>query len=69
MSYFVVRGGELCAEEVALTSIAERFATPCYVYSKAALTAAFRQFSDGFAGHDHLICYAIKANSNLSVPP
>ena len=67
MSYFVVRGGELCAEEVALTSIAERFATPCYVYSKAALTAAFRQFSDGFAGHDHLICYAIKANSNLSV--
>ena len=45
MSYFVVRGGELCAEEVALTFIAERFATPCYVYSKAALTAAFRQFA------------------------
>jgi len=67
MSFFVARGGELCAEEVALSSIAERFATPCYVYSRAALTEAFRQFNDGFASHDHLICFAVKANPNLSI--
>ncbi len=67
MSFFVTRSGELCAEEVALTSIAERFATPCYVYSRAALTEAFRQFNDGFATYDHLICFAVKANPNLSV--
>lgn len=67
MSFFVDRGGELYAEQVALTSIAERFGTPCYVYSKAALTETFRQFDDGFAAHDHLICYAVKANSNVSV--
>jgi diaminopimelate decarboxylase len=67
MSFFVARGGELFAEEVALTSIAERFGTPCYVYSKAALTESFRQFNEGFAAYDHLVCYAVKANSNLSV--
>ncbi len=67
MSYFIARGGELYAEEVKLASIAERFSTPCYVYSRAALTAALKQFTDGFAGHDHLICYAVKANSNLAV--
>lgn len=67
MSFFVARGGELCAEEVALTAIAERFATPCYVYSRAALTEAFRQFNDGFSAHDHLICFAVKANPNLSI--
>jgi diaminopimelate decarboxylase len=67
MSYFIARGGELYAEEVKLASIADRFSTPCYVYSRAALTAALKQFTDGFAGHDHLICYAVKANSNLTV--
>ena len=67
MNYFIARGGELCAEEVSLASIAEQFSTPCYVYSRAALTAALKQFTDGFAGHDHLVCYAVKANSNLAV--
>ncbi|MFM9913175.1 MAG: diaminopimelate decarboxylase [Methylophilaceae bacterium] len=67
MSYFVHRGGELCAESVALSAIAEQFGTPCYVYSRAALTEALRQFNDGFAAFDHLICYAVKANSNLAV--
>lgn len=67
MSYFIQRSGELCAEEVSLSTIAEQYSTPCYVYSRAALTAALRQFNDGFAGHDHLICYAVKANSNLAV--
>ncbi len=67
MSFFALRGGELCAEGVALADIAREFATPCYVYSRAALNEAYRQFDQGFAGCDHLICYAVKANSNLAV--
>lgn len=67
MNVFGNQGGELYAEGVALAEIAEKFDTPCYVYSRAALTAAFRAFDEGFAARDHLICYAVKANSNLAV--
>jgi diaminopimelate decarboxylase len=67
VSYFGSKGGELYAEGVALGDIARQFGTPCYVYSRAALTEAFRQFDEGFAARDHLICYAVKANSNLAV--
>jgi diaminopimelate decarboxylase len=64
---FDSRNGELYAEDVPLSQIAAEFATPCYVYSRAALTAAFRNFDAGFAGHDHLVCYAVKANPNLAI--
>ncbi|HEY3327933.1 MAG TPA: diaminopimelate decarboxylase [Novimethylophilus sp.] len=67
MNVFTPKGGELYAEEVPLVQIARQFGTPCYVYSRAALTEAFRQFDEGFAACDHLICYAVKANSNLAV--
>lgn len=67
MNPFIPRGGELCVEEVELSAIAEKFGTPCYVYSRTALVEAFQQFDQGFAGHDHLICYAVKANPNLAV--
>lgn len=68
LSYaFSYRNGELCAESVSLAEIAQRFGTPCYVYSRAALTAAFQEFAAAFAGRDHLICYAVKANSNLAI--
>ncbi len=67
MSHFHIKNGELHVEQVALTEIARSVGTPCYVYSRAALTAAYRDFAAGFAGHDHLICYAVKANSNLAV--
>lgn len=67
MSTFGSKGGELYAEGVALADIARKFGTPCYVYSRAELTEAFRQFDEGFAAHDHLICFAVKANSNLAV--
>jgi len=67
MNVFSNTGGELYAEGVALTEIAARFGTPCYVYSRSALTEAFRQFDEGFAARDHLICYAVKANSSLAV--
>jgi diaminopimelate decarboxylase len=59
--------GELHAESVPLSRIAHEFATPCYVYSRAALTEAYRSFDTAFAGREHLVCYAVKANSNLAI--
>jgi diaminopimelate decarboxylase len=61
------RGGELHAEQVPLTEIARRFGTPCYVYSRAALTQAYAEFETAFRGRDTLVCYAMKANSNLAI--
>ncbi len=54
-------------EGVALADIAARFHTPCYVYSRAALKAAYRAYAAALAGRDALICYAVKANSNLAI--
>ena len=67
MDYFNYRGDELFAEDVPLQSIAERFGTPCYVYSRATLERHWHAFDRAFASHPHLICYAVKANSNLAV--
>ena len=64
---FAYRNNELHAEGVALNHIAEQFGTPCYVYSKAALTNAFRGFDAAFASRAHLLCYAVKANPNLAI--
>ncbi len=62
-----MREGGLFAEEVALSQIAARFGTPCFVYSRAALEQAWRRYDGAFGNRPHLICYAIKANSNLAV--
>jgi diaminopimelate decarboxylase len=59
--------GELALEQVPLTAVAELFGTPCYVYSRAALTSAFTAFDRPFGSTPHLICYAAKANSNLAI--
>jgi diaminopimelate decarboxylase len=67
MSAFALRNGVLHAESVSLAAIAEQFGTPCFVYSRSALEAAYREFADACKGRDALICYAIKANSNLAV--
>ncbi|HET8610916.1 MAG TPA: diaminopimelate decarboxylase [Burkholderiales bacterium] len=67
MSHFHFEDGELYAEAVPLARIAERYGTPCYVYSRAALTETFHAFDRAFADHGHLVCYAVKANSNLAV--
>ncbi len=67
MSGFARVGGELTLDAVALADVAKRFGTPCYVYSRALIEAAFREFDDGLAGVEHLVCYAVKANSNLAV--
>lgn len=67
MDYFEYRDGELCAEQVPLSAIAERFGTPCYVYSRATLERHWRAFDRAFGDRPHLVCYAVKANSNLAV--
>ena len=64
---FTLKNGELHAENVALSQIAAAFDTPCYVYSKAALTQAFNDFSTGLVGTNHLVCFAVKANPNLAI--
>lgn len=61
------RGGALHVEDVSLDAIASEFGTPCYVYSRAALEAAYRAYDTALAAHDHLICYAVKANANLAI--
>jgi diaminopimelate decarboxylase len=61
------RGGTLHVENVPLPAIATEFGTPCYVYSRAALEAAYRAYDQALAGHDHLICYAVKANPSLAI--
>jgi diaminopimelate decarboxylase len=66
-SHFQYRGDALCVEQVPLADIAAQYGTPCYVYSRAALTEGYRQFSDALQGREHLVCYAVKANSNLAI--
>jgi diaminopimelate decarboxylase len=67
VNLFSVKNGELYAEDVPLSKIAAEFGTPCYVYSRRALQAAFADFCAGFSQHDHLVCYAVKANPSLAI--
>lgn len=67
MDYFNYKNDLLYAEDVPLKSIASTHGTPCYVYSRATLERHWHAFDDAFAGHPHLLCYAVKANSNLAV--
>lgn len=67
MEAFSDRDGELYAEGVALSAIATRFGTPCYVYSRAAIEQQFRAFDTAFGTRPHRVCYAVKANSTLAV--
>lgn len=66
-NHFHYRNDRLHAEQVPLENIASRFGTPCYVYSRAALTEGFNQFDDALKGREHLVCYAVKANANLAI--
>ena len=67
MTAFSLNNGQLYAESVPLSGVAERFGTPCYLYSRAALEAAFDEFRQELDGIDSMICYAVKANSNIAV--
>lgn len=64
---FALRDGVLHCERVSLEAVAQRFGTPTYVYSRAAIEAAFCAYRDALAGRPALVCYAMKANSNLAV--
>jgi diaminopimelate decarboxylase len=67
MNYFAYKDNRLFAEEVAISDLAARFGTPLYIYSTRTLRRHYRVMDEAFAGTDHLICYAMKALSNLSV--
>lgn len=67
MEAFSYRDGQLFAEGVALPALAQRFGTPTYVYSRAHIEAQYRAYADALSGMPHLVCFAVKANSNLGV--
>lgn len=67
MDHFLYKDGVLHAEDVSVADIARSVGTPFYVYSAATLRRHFQVFDEALAGMDHLICYAMKANSNLAV--
>jgi len=67
MNAFTLKNGQLHVESVALSDIAARFDTPCYVYSRSALETALDEFQKELVGIDSLVCYAVKANANLAV--
>ena len=67
MDHFDFQGDELHAEEVSLSRLAQQVGTPTYVYSRATLERHYRVFDQALEGLPHLICYAVKANSNLAV--
>ena len=67
MNAFPLKNGQLHVESVALSDIAARFDTPCYVYSRAALESSLDEFQQELSGIDSLVCFAVKANSNLAV--
>ncbi len=67
MDHFEYRNGQLFAENVAVAEIARTHGTPCYVYSRATLERHWHAFNDAFGSQPHLVCYAVKANSNLAI--
>ena len=67
MDWFSYSGDELFAEQLAVTDIAEQFGTPLYVYSKAGLESGYQAYKQPLSDVPHLICYAVKANSNIAV--
>jgi diaminopimelate decarboxylase len=67
MNPFAYQDRQLYAENVRLADVADKVGTPCYVYSRAAIEERFHAFDSALAGRDHLVCYAVKANSNLAV--
>jgi diaminopimelate decarboxylase len=67
MESFVYRRGQLYVEDIALPSVAARYGTPCYVYSRKTIEENWTKYDRAFSAQPHLICYAVKANSNLAV--
>ena len=64
---FAYSSGVLCAEQASLDTLAQRFGTPCYVYSSESISAAYAEFRAALQGRDALVCYSVKANSNVAI--
>ena len=67
MDYFNYKNDQLFAEDVAISTIATTYGTPCYVYSRATLERHWHAFNNAFGDQPHLICYSVKANSNIAI--
>ncbi len=67
MDYFNYKNGQLFAEDVDLGTLAKEHGTPCFVYSRATLERHWHAFNDAFGDQPHLICYSVKANSNIGI--
>lgn len=67
MNHFHSQNGEMYVENVRVAEIAKQYGTPCYIYSKATLEQHWQVCDEALAGHEHEVCYAVKANSNLAV--
>ncbi|MCK9395247.1 MAG: diaminopimelate decarboxylase [Methylobacter sp.] len=67
MDYFNYRNGELFAEDIAVQDIVYKYGSPCYIYSRATLERHWKAFDQAFGEQAHLICYAVKANSNIAI--
>lgn len=67
MDFFAYDNQKLCAEQVDVADVAEQYGTPCYLYSRATIERHWHAFDKAAGDHDHLICYAVKANSNIGV--
>ena len=67
MEQFSYKDNNLLVEDASVASVAEKYGTPCFIYSKAALEQNYHAYEKAFEDHSHLICYAVKANSNLAV--
>ena len=67
MEHFEYRQDRLFAEGVAVEDLAAEYGTPCYIYSRAAIEQRWLAFDQALAGRAHLICYAVKANSNIAI--
>ena len=67
MHFFQYRGHELFAEDIAITELAEKYGTPLYIYSYNTLLRHFHAYTDAFKDYPHIICFALKANSNIAI--
>ena len=67
MDYFNYRDNDLFAEDIAVKDIIQQYGSPCYIYSRATLERHWKAFDHAFGEHSHLICYAVKANSNIAL--
>lgn len=67
MDFFNYQGNRLFVEEVAVEEIISQYGSPCYIYSRATFERHWNAFDQAFGNHPHLICYAVKANSNIAI--